>query len=95
MYMIKVVIAATSTKQPVIVRSVQPASSHQVQGWYPQNNGANVMYLGDSGVTATNSIQIQPTGSLPTFPAITYAMDLDELWVIGTLNDVLNIMVFP
>jgi len=95
MYMIKVVITATGVKQPVIVKSVQPASSHQVQGWYPQNNGANLMYLGDSTITTTNSIQIQPTGSLPTFPAITYAMDLEELFVIGTQNDVLNLMVFP
>jgi hypothetical protein len=95
MYMIKVTIAATSTAQPIIASAVQPSSSHQVQGIFPQNNGANPMYLGDAAVTKTNSIIVNPTGTLPAFPAIAYAIDLNELWVIGTQNDILNIMVFP
>ena len=95
MYMLKITIAATSTAQPVIPSSVQPASSHACQGWIPQNNGTHTMYLGDAAITTTNSLQLTAGGSLGSFPAIAYAMDLNELWVIGTINDVLNIMIFP
>jgi hypothetical protein len=95
MYLLKVVIAATGVAQPVIPPAVQPGSSHAVQGWIPQNNGTHTMYLGDAAVTVTNSIQVLATGILPSFPAIAYAMDLNELYVIGTAADILNIMVFP
>jgi hypothetical protein len=93
--MVKVTIAATGVAQPVIASSVQPASSHACQGWLPQNNGTHTMYFGDSAITTTNSLQVGAGGSLGSFPAIAYAMDLNELYVIGTSGDVLNIMVFP
>jgi hypothetical protein len=95
MYLLKVTIAATGVVQPVIPSAVQPSSSHACQGLIPQNNGTHTMYLGDAAVTTTNSLILLPGGSLGSFPAIAYAIDLNELNVIGTINDVLNIMVFP
>lgn len=95
MYVFTVTIAATNTVQPIIPSAVQPASSHMVQGILPVNIGSNTIYVGDSKVSATNGIPILATGSFAAFPAIAYAMDLNEFFVYGTQNDKMVFMVFP
>ena len=95
--MLAVTIAATGTRQPVIASSVQPASSHAVQGWLPFNNGSNIMYIGDYklDVSLKNYIPIDAGSSLNSTPPLAYTLDLNELYVIGTANDILAIMVYP
>jgi hypothetical protein len=97
MYMVKVVIATTNKAQPVIVDNAGVQNSNTCfQSMIPQNNGSNVMYLGDPSVTITNSLQLPPTSSLGSAQAFSSNPgDLKDFWVIGTAADILNIMVFP
>jgi hypothetical protein len=94
MHMLKITIATTSTKQPIIPLAVVPANSASFSIFLAQNNGSHIMYLGDASVSTTNSIQLQPGGSLTATPALQFTGDLTEFWVIGTANDTLNVMIF-
>ena len=100
MYMIKVTITTTGTAQRIIPRGpVIDNTNTAFSCLFIQNNGSSLMYLGDSGVTTTNSLQLLPStgvgGTPQPFPLpLEYTADLKDFWVIGTQNDVLNIMVF-
>jgi hypothetical protein len=97
MYMVKVVIATTGTKQPVIPDNAGVQNSNTCfQSMIPQNNGANIMYLGDPSVTTTNSLQLPAASSLGDAQAFSSNPgDLKDFWVIGTAADILNILVMP
>ena len=94
MHMLKITIAATNTVQSIIPKAVVPANSASYSIFIMQNNGSHNMYIGDSAVSATNGILLNPSGSLTATPALQYTGDLTEFYVYGTANDVLNIMVF-
>lgn len=96
MYMLKVVIAATATKQPVIPDNAGVQNSNtRFAVIIPQNNGTAIMYLGDASVTTTNALQLPVSSSVGSMTPWNSPGDLKDFWVIGTANDVLNIMVFP
>ena len=94
MHVLKVTIALSNVKQRIIPLAVVPANSASFSIVIFQNNGSNNMWIGDSGVTVNNGILLFPTGSMTHTPALQYTGDLTEFYVYGTLNDILNVMVF-
>lgn len=57
-----------------------------------QNNSADAMRIGDSTVSATNGINLDPGGdSLNSGPTVVYNSDLRDFWAFGTAADVLDI----
>jgi hypothetical protein len=94
MHMLKITIAATNTPQPLIQKAVVPANSATFSVFLAQYNGTNLMYIGDAAITKTNSIILFPSGSMTVTPALQFTGDLTEFWLIGTANDVLNVMIF-
>lgn len=96
MYMLNVTIAKTNLAQRVIPEAVTPDSMHPVQSMIPQNNGSNVMYLGDDKVSPTTGLVFQASASAGSLQnVLAYGSVLEDFYVYGTQGDVMNIMVFP
>jgi len=57
-----------------------------------QNNGANPMWIGDSTITTSKGIKLAAGGVPVYIPGL--RGDLSLLYVIGTLNDKLDILYF-
>ena len=57
-----------------------------------QNNGANVIRVGDNTVTATRGQEIPPTAAIYTAPCPPKGTRLADWWVIGTSGDVLDVL---
>lgn len=90
MPMLKVTIASTGVAQQI---SVLPQRVVQLQ---MQNNGSNLMYMGDVApgdppITTTNSLRVSPAGAdnVGGFSSAGSAY-LNQWYVIGTAGDVLN-----
>lgn len=97
MYMVKCTIAVTGTAQRVIpFPPLFDSGNTCFQSMIPQNNGSNNMTLGDSSVAPGNGLVLVPAASLGSAQAFSSNPgDLKDFYVIGTVADVLNIMVFP
>lgn len=96
MYMLNVVITTSNTPQRIIAPAVTPDSMHPFQGILPQNNGSNIIYLGDNGVSPTTSLSFYPLSSGGSMQNIlSYGSVLEDFYVYGTAGDRMNFMVFP
>lgn len=57
-----------------------------------QNQGSNVMHVGDATTTATNGLSLTASGSVTATTAINYGTYLSDWWVVGTAGDVLFVL---
>ena len=94
MHVLKVTIALSNVKQRIIPLAVVPANSASFSIVIFQNNGSNNMWIGDSGVTVNNGILLFPTSSMTHTTFFYYYWEITEFYFYGTLNDILNVMVF-
>jgi len=88
MYVISTTIAATSPTS-IVPRDpiVQHESSFQWVTFY--NNSAAVMYIGDSRVSASLGIPLQPSGSFTVQTPVGYTETLGDWYVTGTAGQTL------
>jgi hypothetical protein len=96
MYMLRVVIAATNVPQCIVPSaSLNNGSNLQFQNLFPQNNGTNDMWFGDTSVAVLNGLKMPPGGGFGD-PIFSYGKTyINQFYLSGTVGDVCNIMVFP
>lgn len=93
MYVLKTVLTSAATPVVPVDAVVQrPASWQQVTFYNPS---AHVMYVGDSRVSSTLGIPLQPSGSFTVSAPLGYTESLNDWWAIGTNADTLLTIVIP
>lgn len=80
-----------------LVAGITPAATRvPILEIHIENNAGNVMRIGDSNVSATRGISIAAGGIATSFlhmgPHKALNMDLSEIFVFGTQNDVLDFL---
>jgi len=93
MYMLKTTLGSAATPLQPADPIVQHPASFQSATFY--NNSTHVMYIGDSRVSATLGIPLQPSGSFTQNCPLGYTESLNDWWVFGTSGDTLLTVVIP
>lgn len=98
MYLLQVTLLATAT--PIIPKAVVPANSRTFSVFVVQNNTSGAVRVGDTSVSATRGILLDPPpsagkagGSQNLVPALEFTGDLTEFYLFGTAAQVVDIMV--
>lgn len=93
MFIVQTVLGSGATtiipNDPVVQR---PASWQQVTFY---NNSTHVMYVGDSRVSSTLGIPLQPSNSFTVSCPLGYTESLHDWWASGTAADTLLTVVIP
>jgi hypothetical protein len=87
-------VTMTGSPIPIMPAVVAPTPTLHFSSVTLQNNAAAQMRWGDSTVTATRGIVLSPGGSYTLTPSLMYTSDMYELYVVGTIGNVLDIVVF-
>ena len=93
--MLQYTIQATGVTEPITPTQRDGiANGIYFQNATLQNNGTHDMRVGnDSTVSATKGLKLTATGSFTDILPINYAGTLNDWYVNGTANDVLDILV--
>ena len=93
-------ITMTGAAVPIVAKGVQPSNSLPFQTLVIQNNGANVVRVGDASVSATKGISVSPTGGssvttpwLILSPGLEYTSDAYEFFLFGTSGDKVDVLL--
>ena len=94
MFILQYTIQSTNTAEPITpTQRGGILNGISFQNVTFQNNGSNVMRLGDSSVTSTKGIKLSPAGSFTNALSLEYSGTLNDWYVNGTANDILDILV--
>lgn len=97
MYLQQVTLTAVAT--PVIPKAVVPANSRSFSVFTIQNNSAAAVRVGDSTVSATRGILLDPSnagaagGAYTITPALQFTGDLTEFYLFGASGSVIDLMI--
>jgi len=97
MYLLQITLGSGPT--PVIPKAAVPANSRSFSVLTFQNNAAAAVRVGDSTVSATRGILLDPSnagaagGTYTITPALQFTGDLTEFYLFGTAGQVVDVMV--